>query len=301
MGWSVVQSASAGGGWRQEAEDLVRGMTGGLLIGIPLLYTQEIWKVGALTQPLGALLFLAIVYILNLGCVAWAGFRRGKTGVMHLLSDALETTALAAVTAGVVLVLLARIHLDKPGELILGQIVVAAIPVSLGMAIANYLVSRGESRTGSDSGSESDDSERPAETSASSGRRATLLDLGATAAGALFFCVNIAPTDEVVILADQLPVLYLPIIIAFSLVVTYGIVFVADFGDQSQRRSSTGVFQNPLTETCAAFVVSIMVSAGVLWLFGTIGPGTDPILAYSQIIVLGLPAAIGGAAGRLAV
>lgn len=159
------------------------------------------------------------------------------------------------------------------------------------------MVARGESRSGTDS----DNGEAPAETDAGPGPRATLLDLGATAAGALFLCFNIAPTDEVVLLADQLPVLYLPVIIAFSLVVTYGIVFVADFGGQSQRRASTGIFQPPVTETCVAFVVSIIVGAGALWLFGTIGPGTDSILAYTQIIVLGLPAAIGGAAGRLAV
>lgn len=109
----MEQSASTVGEWRQEAEDLVRGMTGGLLIGIPLLYTQEIWKVGALTQLLTVLLVLAIVYVLNLVCVTWAGFRRGKTGVVHLLTDALETTALAAVTAGLVLTILARIHLDN--------------------------------------------------------------------------------------------------------------------------------------------------------------------------------------------
>jgi putative integral membrane protein (TIGR02587 family) len=296
-GWSVEQSATSAGGWRQEAEDLVRGMTGGLLIGIPLLYTQEIWKVGAMTQPLNVLLFLAIVYLLNLTCVAWAGFRRGKTGFVHVLTDALETTALAAVTAGLVLAILARIHLDKPRELIIGQIVVAAIPVSLGMAIANYVVARGESRAGTDA----ENSEEPAELDSNPGLRATLLDLGATAAGALFFCFNIAPTDEVVLLADELPVLYLPVIIAFSLAVTYGIVFVADFSGQSQRHASTGIVQHPVTETCVAFVVSLVVSAGALWLFGTIGPETDPILAYSQVIVLGLPAAIGGAAGRLAV
>lgn len=281
------------GQWRQEAEDLVRGLTGGLLIGTPLLFTMEVWQVGAMTPPLGVLVFLLIAYILNLACVAWAGFRRGGSNLLNLITDALEATALAAVTAGVVLALFDRLKLDQPLAPTVGRIVLAAIPVSLGIAIANHLISRGDSR----SGPGSDDGETPTMSTA----RSTLLDLGATAAGALFFCVNIAPTDEVTLLANALPVLYFPLIIAFSLAVTYGIVFVADFGGQNQRRSSAGIFQHPLTETCVAFVVSILVGAGVLWMFGTIGPGTDPILAYSQIMVLGLPAAIGGAAGRLAV
>lgn len=296
-GGNVAQSSPRGGGWHQEAEDLVRGMTGGLLIGTPLMYTMETWAIGATRPSLGVLPLLVIAYLLNLACVMWAGFRRGHEGVFHLLSDALEATALALVSAALILVLLARIGLDDPVGVILGRIMVNAIPISLGIAIANHILARGESRADA----EADDDEAPAGNGPSPGVRATLLDLGATAAGALFFSFSIAPTEEVLVLADELPVLYLPIIIVFSLLVTYGIVFVADFSGHQQRRSTAGLFQHPATETVTAYVLSLVVGAAALWLFGSIRTDTDPMLIYTQVIVLGLPAAIGGAAGRLAV
>jgi putative integral membrane protein (TIGR02587 family) len=291
---------SDAGGWRQEAEDLVRGMTGGLLIGVPLLYTMETWTIGSTMPPPRVLVLLGVAYLLNLACVVWAGFRRGDGGVLHLLSDALDATALALVTSAIILALLAQIGPGEPIGVMLGQIVVNAIPVSLGIAIANHLVARAESRAESGPGSDDSEGERLL-AGASPGVRATLLDFGATAAGALFFSFNIAPTDEVRVLADELPTLYFPVVIAFSLIVTYAIVFVADFSGQDQRRASSGLFQHPATETVVAYLVSLLVAAGALWLFGAIRPETDPLLIYAQVVILGLPAAIGGAAGRLAI
>ncbi|MBA2518173.1 MAG: TIGR02587 family membrane protein [Chloroflexia bacterium] len=290
--------AAEKGGWQQEAEDVVRGMTGGLLIGTPLIYTSEVWTLGATIPPLQVLLLLVVAYALNLGCVVWAGFRQGAGGGAHHFSDALETTALAIVSAGLLLVVLYRIRLGDPLGIGVGRIVVAAIPISLGIAIANHLISRNDSRTEEESDGEG---AQQSSTSLANVPPRTLLELGATAAGALFFCFNIAPTEEVRRLATELPELYLPALILFTLLVTYGIVFVADFTGQSRRRASSGLLQHPATETAVAYLVSLVVGAGTLWLFGQIGPGTDWELIYAEVIVIGLPAAIGGAAGRLAV
>lgn len=292
-------------GWHQEAEDLVRGVTGGLLIGTPLLFTTETWAIGSTMPPWGLVVLLGVTYLLNFAFVLFAGFREGIRGVFHLFSDALDATALALVTSALVLALLAQIKPGTPVGVMLGQIVVNALPVSLGIAVANQLIAHGDSRSESDAESKAGAaSESEGETlldRASPGARATLLDLGATAAGALFFCFNIAPTEEVQVLADELPLLYLPLLIAFSLLVTYGIVFVADFAGHERRRSTAGLMQHPLTETAVAYLLSLLIGAGALWLFGSIRLETDPLLIYAQVIVLGLPAAIGGAAGRLAI
>ncbi len=60
---------------------------------------METWWIGETISPLRALLFLAVAYVLNLGCVTWAGFRRQEPGGLHRLADALEATALAVVAA----------------------------------------------------------------------------------------------------------------------------------------------------------------------------------------------------------
>jgi putative integral membrane protein (TIGR02587 family) len=293
------------GGWHQEGEDLVRGVTGGLLIGTPLLYTMETWAIGSTMPPLGAITLLGVAYLLNLACVVFAGFRQGVRGIFHLFSDALDATALALVTSALMLALLAQIGLGAPIGVMLGQIVVNAIPVSLGIAVANQLIahedSRAESESDSKQGSGSESEGEKLLAGAGPGVRSTLLDLGATAAGALFFCFNIAPTEEVQLLAAEMPLLHLAVAIVVSLLVTYAIVFVADFAGYEQRRSTAGLIQHPVTETAVAYLLSLLIAAGALWLFGAIRPDTDPLLIYAQVIVLGLPAAIGGAAGRLAI
>ncbi len=66
--------------WRREVDDLLRGLSGGLLFGIPLLYTMETWWIGETISPLRALILLAVAYALNLAFVSWAGFRRQEAG-----------------------------------------------------------------------------------------------------------------------------------------------------------------------------------------------------------------------------
>src|SRR3546814_10466707 len=85
-----------------------------------------------------------------------------------------------------------------------------------------------------------------------------------------------------------------------SLASTYAIVFVAEFADQEGRRSQEGALQHPITETVAAYVVTLAVSLCMLWMFDNL-TSTGPMSVLVQTIVLGFPASVGAAAGRLAV
>ena len=85
---------------------------------------------------------------------------------------------------------------------------------------------------------------------------------------------------------------------AASLLASYGIVFVAGFGDQEGRHTQEGPFQRPITETVVSYLVSLGVAAVLLWLFQRGGAPFDDLL--TRVVVLGFPAAVGGAAGRLA-
>ena len=128
---------------------------------------------------------------------------------------------------------------------------------------------------------------------------ATLKDLGATAIGAVFVGLTIAPTDEVPTLAAAMTPGWLLAMMAVSLVVSYAIVFVAGFTDEKNRKRQTGLLQRPSSETVACYLISLAVSGLMLWFFQRAdGP---PRVTLSNILVLGLPAVVGGAAGRLAV
>jgi putative integral membrane protein (TIGR02587 family) len=289
----TTASASSANPWRQEVTDLLRGLTGGFLIGVPLLYTMETWWLGETISMPRALLFLGVAYALNLLFVSYFGFRRGQPGSLHSFADALDATALAAVATAITLILLHQVQADHPLDVIVGRIAVNTVPVSLGVSIANHILAPRASR--------SEPGEGEKEPEHADALRATLLDIGAAFAGALFLSLNIAPTDEVPKLATEVPTFHLPAVILFSLLVTYAIVFVAGYGGQERRQAAPGILQRPVTETVTAYLISLATCAGALWLFGQIDGATDPFVAYAQVVLLGVPAAIGAAAGRLAV
>lgn len=62
-----------------------------------------------------------------------------------------------------------------------------------------------------------------------------------------------------------------------------------------------GLFQSPVGETCFSYLISLVVSMSMLWLFQMVSFSDPPGMWVSYAVVLGFPAAVGGAAGRLAV
>lgn len=293
MGQRSERERQPAAAWASEARDLIRGLTGGFLLGVPLLYTMESWWIGQTIAMPRALLFLLVAYLLNLGFGTYFGFRRQEPGSSHEFGDALEATALALVASGVTLVLLHQIQFDAPLDVIVGRLAVTAVPVSLGVSVANHILAPRASRTEPDEGEK--------ESHGNGAWRAALLDLGASFAGALALSLNIAPTEEVPMLTTEVPKFHLPVLIVFSLVLSYAIVFAADFGDQQRRHATPGPFQRPVTETVLAYLTSLATCAAMLWLYGQIDSSTSWSVAFASVVILALPATIGAAAGRLAV
>lgn len=102
-------------------------------------------------------------------------------------------------------------------------------------------------------------------------------------------------------LANGIEEVSLLLVVLLSLAVTYAVVFVAGFSDQDRRRNQSGLLQHPLSETAAAYVVSLAVSFIMLMLFGNVALGDPLPITLERVVVLSLPASIGGAAGRLVV
>lgn len=48
---AVRDPASGRTAWAAEATDVVRAVSGGLLFGVPLLYTMEVWFTGSHASP----------------------------------------------------------------------------------------------------------------------------------------------------------------------------------------------------------------------------------------------------------
>lgn len=293
-------AADERGPWASEAVELVRGVAGGMLFGIPLLYTMEVWWAGTYAHPLRMVAVLLTTSLIVFLLMRTGGFRETKdVRWIDAAADTVEAVALGIVCVAGVLFLLREVTLETPLQEALGKVVYEATPFSIGVAVAYTVLRRGraasddDDRDGGDTDEEAEDADK--------GVNATVADIGATAVGALFVGFNIAPTDEIPMIAAAMsPAWELALIVA-TLLISYGIVFQAGFSNEEQRHQQPGVLQHPLTETVASYLVALTVGAAMLWFFQRLDIAAPWEMTLSHVIVLGLPAAVGGAAGRLAV
>jgi putative integral membrane protein (TIGR02587 family) len=278
------------GSWRGELDDIVRAVSGAFLFAVPLLYTMEMWWIGAAVDLRRLLSLLGVAFLIAFGLARTrsGGFKE-DTDPFGAFEQAIDVVAVGIVAAAVVLAVLGRIGPGEPIASVLGKVLLQAAPLAVGASVANAVFGRrGErNRQGNDG-----DGGPPGD--AAGELRA---DFGATVVGAVFVSFAIAPTDEVPMLAAGMDLGHELALVVLSLLVSYAIVFASGYGDGPARQP--GPFQHPATETVFAYVVSLLVAAAALGLFGRIEPGDPPGHVVSTILVLGLPAAIGGAAGRL--
>jgi putative integral membrane protein (TIGR02587 family) len=255
--------------------------------------------IGQHTSARQAMIVLAASLLLLTVLNRTAGFRsHADTTLRDAAMDAVEGVALAIVLVLGVLLLLGAYDRSTPLLVILGMTVYEVLAVSVGVGVATHLLRE----KGDDDDAQGDGSQRRSrrtQSPAATPLNATVADLGASLIGAVFIALSIAPTDEVEQVSSSRGPIWLLAIMAASLLIAYAIVFVAGFTGQSQRRTSPGLLQHPVIETMASYVVALAASAAMLWLFQR--ADTPPSVALSHVIVLGLPAAIGGAAGRLAI
>lgn len=291
------------GPWRAELVDLVRAASGGLLFGVPLLYTMEVWWTGTHSRPHEMVAVLVLLMLPVFALNKTAGFRSTRDRrASDAAADTIEAVALGLVVTAVVLVMLREITPDTPLTAALGKVVYESLPFCLGIGVARHFL-HGDRASDDDSESDGqgsvDRANDPSEPEDAGPKGGTLADLGASTIGAVFVALSIAPTDEVPMLASAMTPAWLLVIVAASLVASYAIVFVAGFSRQDQRHAHHGIFQRPITETVVCYLLALLTALVLLWAFQRgVEPWTDVL---TRVVVLGFPAAVGGAAGRLAI
>ncbi len=286
---------------RQEVDDLVRGVCGGFLFGVPMLYTMEMWWIGSSVSPLRLFAVLLITLLCTYLLSSTAGFRKSQaTTWREALVDAVEAIALGIVCAFIMLVVIQQVTFDTQISETIGKVVFESVPFSLGIALANQFLYDSDNSPDSDEASASQNSDSQRFTP-DDNLNETISDIGATLLGAIIIAFSIAPTDEVTVLVAAVTGPWLLLTVLISLLLSYGIVFQANFARQKQRRSQKGLFQGPLSETVFSYVLSLLAAALMLSFFRKIDPTAPLDLAFRQVLILGLPATIGGAAGRLTV
>ncbi|HVF12085.1 MAG TPA: DUF2391 family protein, partial [Actinomycetota bacterium] len=117
--------------------DIMRGVAAAVLLGLPLVYTQEVWMLGASMDPRLILLLLGLAFVMNLALSHFVGFEAGRT--FRPFEDAIVGFGLSFLLSAGLLGLLDRIDPVMPLDNNLGIIALCAIPISLGFALGNAL------------------------------------------------------------------------------------------------------------------------------------------------------------------
>jgi len=283
-------------GLRREGRDLLVAVTGGAIVGMPLLYTMEMWEHGLLLGPEQQLALLVGTLLVNFLFSVVSGFRH-EFGVASAALESVTAVGIALVFSTLVLLLIGEIGLGDNLDELIGKVLFQTAAVSLGVSVADSHV-RGKRRDGSEEEpGAARDEPSPAELERRQLRQ-DIRDISATLTGAVLFSINIGPTEEVVVIAGRLLPWQLLVLLLASLGLCYVILYASGIKDHPVHVPSLA--QSPPAETIVMYALSLLVSALLLWGFGepeSVGSLNSWIAAS---IVLGLPTAVGGAAGRLA-
>lgn len=270
--------------------DLVRAAGGGLFIGLPLLYTLEMWSHSFLLPSWKIVALLGVAFVVVVGYNAVSGFRRDRRW-SELLIDSLETMGIAAVVSAAALLLLGRIGLETGLRDVVGKVALEMIPVAFGVSLAG-------TQFASD-----DDPEEAEDQGSAVGDEAGVGAFGRlfiAAGAALLFAINIAPTEEPMLLGVEAEWWLLFLVVPATLLMTFAIVFLADFRGGRSLEGGDSPLDHPVTETLAAYAVSLLVSILLLWAFGRTDGASASAIA-GQTVMLAVVASFGAAAGRLLV
>lgn len=267
---------------RASLREYGRGVAGGLLFSIPLLFTMEMWWTSFIASPFRLLVALGATFVLLLAYNRFAGMRR-DANFGEVVVDSVEELGIGVVVAAFILLLLDRVGPELPLQENVSKIVLQAFVVAIGVSVGTAQLGEGE------------EDERGLEGSPPEG----FVAQGALAAcGAVVIAANLAPTEEILLLASQATAWHFLGIFATSL--TLVVLILVGSGMRGKKSPLVGI-QGSLGHAASSsltYSIALGMSALLLWFFGRFD-GVAPVVALGQIIVLGLPAALGASAGRL--
>ncbi|HEX5757902.1 MAG TPA: DUF2391 family protein, partial [Thermoanaerobaculia bacterium] len=239
---------------------------------------MEVWWAGFLASPARLLAYLTVGFLLLLGYNRYLGLRQDSTwGEVWI--EAVEEMGLGIALSAAVLWLLGRIGGAMPLSEVLGKVVVESVPVAIGVAVGTAQLSGGGG-FGKDRGMADDDD--------GTGGAGWWSELVLAAGGAILLAANVAPTEEIPVIALEIPPWKTLLLVAVSLGLAAMILHYSDFLGAEQASAAGGLARGA-TGVLVAYGVALVSSAFILWFFGRFA-GTAPALCVAQTVVLGVPA-----------
>jgi putative integral membrane protein (TIGR02587 family) len=269
---------------KEYAAGLARAFGGALIFSVPLLMTMEMWYLGFYMDRGRLLLFIAVNFALLVGLSYFAGFEKTFNWREDLM-DALAAFGVGIITSAAFLALFAVITVEMTWSEVVGKVALQSVPASIGAML-------GRKQLGADQDTAAEEERK---------REAGYLgELFLMLVGALFLAFNVAPTEEMILIAFQMTPWHALTLGAVSLALLHVVVYAVGFSGQESRPEDGTFVTTFLHFTLAGYGIALLVSLYVLWTFGrTQNVAIAEIL--QMVLVLGFPAALGAGTARLVV
>lgn len=278
----------------QSLQEYSRGIVGGLLFSLPLLYTMEVWWAGFIAHPLRLLVYVLATFTLLLGYNRYCGLRCDASPV-EVAIDSVEEMGLGLAIAALILCLLGQIGADMQLNEIVGKVLLEAMTVAIGVSIGTAQLGSSEGDQDGDTGIDDASGSEPMpffQDASDFGGQMTI-----TLCGAVLFAANVAPTEEIIMIAIESSSGKILGLALLSILLGATILFYSNFtGSQlfiKNRGIKTVAFGAVIT-----YAIALVTSAAILWFFGRFD-GIAPLTCLSETVVLGFSATLGASAGRL--
>jgi putative integral membrane protein (TIGR02587 family) len=189
---------------------------------------------------------------------------------------------------------------------IAGQVVIEAMTVAVGVSVGTSQLGggggedTGEGDTGGNAAARSNRSNRAGKTGGSRSGEPELHFGGQMLlafCGATLFAANVAPTEEIVMIAVETSWVRLLGLAFVSLIVGALILHYSEFRGAREFVRTEG-FVSVLVGSVSTYAVALVASGLILWFFGRFD-GVSLYTSLAQVIVLGVAATLGASAGRL--
>ena len=261
---------------RESLKEYGRGVVGGLLFALPLLYTMEVWQTGIVASPLRLLSGLAGTFGLLLLYNRYSGLREDAS-FWEVAVDSVEELALGLVVAALLLWLTGRLGEGDGLEALVGKVGVCGMMSAIGVSV-------GTAQLGADNPQEDRDVHLGGQ-------------LAVALCGAVLVAGNVAPTEEIARIAYAVSPLMLLGLVALALGLVAVVAEACDLRG-SRPWSDDIPVPAPVFAATTTVAVGLLASFALLTFFGGLA-GNDFSVQVAQTVVLGLPASIGASAGRL--
>lgn len=276
---------------RQSLEEYARGIAGGLLFSLPILYTMEVWWAGFIARPAHLLAYFGVGFLLLFGYNLYSGLHEDASW-LEVVFEAVEEMGLGLLLAAGTLWLLGRLEAGLPAVEIAGKIVVEGVPAAIGLSVGSAQLGGNRDRDGNGENN-----------GGMTGRKTRVDSLSGrivlAVCGTVLFASNVAPTEEIVMIAAEAPPWKILALALLSLALIVLILFYSDFrGARRAVPEELRGFRTMVSRTVIDYAVALGACAFILWFFGRFD-GTAASVCLAETVVLGVAGSLGASAGRL--